>query len=340
MSTKISYARSTAIIGMDKNVGKTTVLNHIIGKTKGNIVLGLTSIGRDGEAVDLVTHTPKPRIYVKKGIILATAKQCMFQSDITKEIIDSTNIKTSLGNIIFIRSKSDGYIDLAGPSTTSQMKEIVEKLKFFGANEIYVDGAISRMTQCSPSIVDSAILCTGAVVGSNVKIVIEKTAHVVKMLTLPRHKSYNLINQLEISQEFRAVLIYNDETLKFIEAQTATQVAEKIDNFITENLSIIYIKGVLSENIIKKILSKKSKNSCIDIIVEDGTKIFISADRYNQMLRHFIQLYVQNPINLREIYYNPTSPNGRFLNDEDLKIGLYEETGIKVINVHGRDSYE
>ena len=96
MSRLISNARSTAIIGMDKNVGKTTVLNYILGKTKDINVLGLTSIGRDGESIDRVTHTPKPRIYVKKGIILATAKQCMFQSDITKEILESTDIKTPM----------------------------------------------------------------------------------------------------------------------------------------------------------------------------------------------------------------------------------------------------
>ncbi len=334
-----SNSDSTAIIGMDKNVGKTTVLNYILSKAKGSDVLGLTSIGRDGESVDRVTHTPKPRIYIKKGTILATAKKCMFQSDITKEILESTNISTPMGNIVFIRSKSDGYIDLAGPSTTSQMREIVNKLKEYGSNQIYVDGAISRMTQCSPAIVDSAILCTGAVIGTSVKTVVDKTAHVVKMLSLPKHRLSDDLEKFDLNESHRAVIIYNDGSKTFLEAYTSTEVAEKIDNFIDEKIETIYIKGVLSEDISKKILSKKSKNLAIDIIVEDGTKIFIGTDVYNQMKRHSVDIYVQYPIDLKALYYNPTSPTGAELDDDTLGKTLREATGLNAINVFGRYSY-
>lgn len=40
--------KTVSIIGMAKNVGKTTVLNHILRKARGIYSLGLTSIGRDG----------------------------------------------------------------------------------------------------------------------------------------------------------------------------------------------------------------------------------------------------------------------------------------------------
>jgi len=46
---------SVSIIGMNKNVGKTTTLNHILEEARGNMSLGLTSIGRDGEELDRVT---------------------------------------------------------------------------------------------------------------------------------------------------------------------------------------------------------------------------------------------------------------------------------------------
>ncbi len=340
MSKVTCNSRSTAIIGMDKNVGKTTVLNYIISKTEGNNVLGLTSIGRDGESVDRVTHTPKPRIYVSRGTILATAKQCMFQSDITKEILESTSIKTPLGNIVFIRSLSDGYIDLAGPSTTSQMREIVSKLKKYKVDEIYVDGAISRMTQCSPSIVDSAVLCTGAVLGRSIEMVVNKTNHVVRMLLLQKHEMSDYLEKIEIPAEYRVVFVLIDGSLKFLEAQTSMEVAEKIADYLEYKISIIYIRGVLSEDISKKILSNKPKKSRIDLVVEDGTKIFLSADIYAQMKRHLLNIYVLNPINLKELYYNPTSPSGTKLDDIDFKLALQESTGLKAINVLGRKNYE
>ena len=54
---------SVSIIGMCKNAGKTTVLNGLISACMRNAeVLGLTSIGRDGERSDLVTNTKKPEI--------------------------------------------------------------------------------------------------------------------------------------------------------------------------------------------------------------------------------------------------------------------------------------
>ena len=74
----IESYRSLSIIGMCKNAGKTTVLNSILsemgatGKT-----LGLTSIGRDGESVDVVTQTHKPGIYVRDGTLIATALEML-----------------------------------------------------------------------------------------------------------------------------------------------------------------------------------------------------------------------------------------------------------------------
>ena len=51
--------KSLSIIGMAKNVGKTVTLNYLIEQsTKRNMVLGLTSAGRDGEKIDAVLeHT-------------------------------------------------------------------------------------------------------------------------------------------------------------------------------------------------------------------------------------------------------------------------------------------
>ena len=66
-----------SIIGMEKNVGKTTVLNKLIEDIGLQKTIGLTSIGRDGEDTDVVTNTHKPRIYVNQGTIIATARDCL-----------------------------------------------------------------------------------------------------------------------------------------------------------------------------------------------------------------------------------------------------------------------
>ena len=55
--------KTISIVGMAKNVGKTTALNYLIEEAEDeSIRLGITSTGRDGETTDLVTNTDKPRV--------------------------------------------------------------------------------------------------------------------------------------------------------------------------------------------------------------------------------------------------------------------------------------
>ena len=86
-----------SIIGMEKNVGKTTVLNKLIEDIGLQKTIGLTSIGRDGEDTDVVTNTHKPRIYVNQGTIIATARDCLRNCDVTKEILYITDFQPLWG---------------------------------------------------------------------------------------------------------------------------------------------------------------------------------------------------------------------------------------------------
>ncbi len=53
-----------SVVGMAKNAGKTVTLNEIINQSmESGTLLGLTSIGRDGETQDVVTCTQN-RLYM------------------------------------------------------------------------------------------------------------------------------------------------------------------------------------------------------------------------------------------------------------------------------------
>ena len=49
---QLQSVRSMSIVGMCKNAGKTTMLNWLLAHSGRGRVLGLTSIGRDGESTD------------------------------------------------------------------------------------------------------------------------------------------------------------------------------------------------------------------------------------------------------------------------------------------------
>ncbi|MCL2855484.1 MAG: hypothetical protein FWE21_07690 [Defluviitaleaceae bacterium] len=177
--------KTISIIGMDKNVGKTTLLNHLIaGFAADGQSLALTSIGRDGEDTDLVTSTPKPRIYVPVGAIVATAEGLLPQCDITLEVQAVTAHATPLGRIVMVRALSAGYVQLAGPSIVAQMADIIQNMPT--TDKVIIDGAISRKTFANPAIAQSAVLCTGATLSPNMDEVAAKTRHAVDILTLPK----------------------------------------------------------------------------------------------------------------------------------------------------------
>ena len=158
----IQGVRSLSIIGMCKNAGKTTVLNKLIAElNESRVRLGLTSIGRDGESTDLVTRTAKPGIYVYEGTLVATAVDMFRLSDITREIIYSTGWPTPMGEVAVVRARSDGSVQLAGPSMTAQLSALVDVFSSFGADMTIIDGALSRKTLCAPTVSEATILFAG-----------------------------------------------------------------------------------------------------------------------------------------------------------------------------------
>ena len=110
---RLNETKTMSIVGMCKNAGKTTMLNWLL--TAGHLrgTLGLTSIGRDGESTDVVTGTEKPGIFVREGTLIATAKDMLRLGDVTKEILMTTGIPTPLGEVVIMRARSAGYVQLA-----------------------------------------------------------------------------------------------------------------------------------------------------------------------------------------------------------------------------------
>jgi len=113
-----------SIIGLSKNVSKTTTLNHIINILRDKQTFGVTSIGRDGEPYDSITKLSKPKIIIEEGTIFATAEDSLKNSDIEVELIKGTDFTTPLGIINIYKAKNKGNIELAGPSMNKQLKDL------------------------------------------------------------------------------------------------------------------------------------------------------------------------------------------------------------------------
>lgn len=187
LAETISAFASIALVGICKNAGKTTVLNALLSiLNRQGVTAAITSVGRDGEPVDVVTGTSKPGIWVRRGSLFVTASGLLRACDVTREIIGTTGFYTPLGEVALVRALSDGVVQLAGPSVNAQVKKIVAALFQHGADRVVVDGAMDRKTFGSPAICDAVILCSGASASSDMETVVRNTAYACELLTLPK----------------------------------------------------------------------------------------------------------------------------------------------------------
>lgn len=311
---KISKYKTLSIIGMEKNVGKTTTLNYLIDKSKGVKTLGLTSIGRDGEDEDVVTHTHKPRIYIYSGTLVATAKNYLLDSDFTFEILETTGINTPVGEIVIVRAVSDGYVHLAGPSINAQLEYINKRLLYYGAEIAIVDGALSRKSLASPKVTEATILCTGASVDRNMNNVVNETINIINLLSLDcveeSTKDEEALNVFKQCKDSSVYLINDCLQVDSLNTLTALDSAREIIDNIKDDTRYILFRGVVDSKFIESFLKNCVNSKDIKIIVQDGTKLFLDNDTYLKAKKKGLSILAMDKINIILVTVNPTSPFG------------------------------
>ena len=173
----LNGVKTMSIVGMCKNAGKTTMLNWMLHHDRLRGTLGLTSIGRDGESTDVVTGTEKPGIFVRDMLRLG---------DVTTEILATTGIPTPLGEVVILRARSAGNVQLAGPSITSQLREVSRMFFELGADKSIIDGALGRKSLGARAVAEGVVLCTGASYHMSMEKVVADTANIYRIMNLPK----------------------------------------------------------------------------------------------------------------------------------------------------------
>ena len=322
---------SVSFIGMSKNAGKTTTLNFFIDEARGRYTLGLSSIGRDGETVDRVTGTSKPRIYIYSGTLITTAAACLKLSDATLEILEITDINTPMGEVVISRAVTDGYIELAGPSTNYQTKQVVEKMFQYGAQKVFVDGALSRKSFASPSVAEATILSTGASISSNYHKIVEETLHSYELLTVDDFRDEDALKELETCGADVILLEENGIQKQF--HQTILGNEKMIIEQITEDTTVIYTKGAITDSFVDGMLRALPLKAKPSILVEDGTKYFISRSNTARLKTRGVKLFCIQPINVVGITVNPFSTNDYAVDSKKVISGLKKYINVLIFDV-------
>lgn len=312
MKELLAKSRVIAIVGRGKNVGKTTTLNHILNLYSDEEGISITSIGYDGEDIDNITETIKPRIYIYPSTYFATTTFGLKHSNFLYEIVEKTNIKTALGNVVIGVAKSYGNILLCGPSIKKDIQYVIDRFKNLSNNKIFIDGAFNKSMQAEPYLSDAMVLATGAAYSTNIEEIVLDTKYIISLY----------------SKKF---LYTNDSNNLY----TYDALFGDIDDFYKKiiNNSTIRLKGSLTDNFIKELLYKNKKIKDIVLVVDNPTICFLSRKIFEYAKVRNISIRFLHTTEIKLITINPVSINSFFLDGEKLINELRKITDIAIYDV-------
>lgn len=322
-----------SIIGMSKNSGKTVTMNRLIEEAfDEGLSVGLTSIGRDGESVDVVTETEKPKIWLENGSLFGTAEGVLSLGDAKTEILKKTEFRTPMGEVIIARVREAGYVQVAGPQLLSEQRVLSEEMLSLGVDFVIIDGALDRLSQAAPLISEAAILASGAVVSRDMNIAVEKTAQTVEALSLPRTSSEALL-ALSPEEREHILIVKKSGEIEVLPYKTALLAGMKLVNHLNRDTAVLYISGSLTHSTIEHLLSS-GRMKDIEVVVKDGTKIFIEPLFWNKYRKLGLQFRVVDPIRLLALTLNPYSPTGYYFDEAEYLKRMRERiTMVPVMDV-------
>ena len=299
--SRLQQVQSMSIVGMCKNAGKTTMLNWLLAHTGRRQILGLTSIGRDGESTDVVTGTEKPSIFVPAGTLIATAKDMLRLGDVTKEILITTGIPTPLGEVVVMRARSDGYVQLAGPSITAQLREVSRMFFELGATQSIIDGALGRKSLGARNVADGIVLCTGASYNMSMDKVIEDTANFCRLMDLPKADTL----PPEATDGLEACLKEHGEA---------------------------YIAGALTDTMVIPLLRSGLLRSS-RLVVADPSKVLLKPDTLDKLAVRDVTLQTRDAAQTLRVTVNPVSAYGWKFDKDEFIDRMRQSVKVPVINV-------
>lgn len=178
--------KSLAIVGLSKNAGKTTVLNHLTGvAVSRSLPAGVVSIGVDGEERDVWSGRPKPQVLVPEGTVVATAGPCLDACAGNWEVLEELPARSLLGQVFLARAVRPGTVKLAGISSAEKIDRVLEGFRRHGVRLALVDGAYDRKAAAHPIRSDGVILVSGASAGKSLEEVVRRTEEWVRIFNLP-----------------------------------------------------------------------------------------------------------------------------------------------------------
>jgi hypothetical protein len=319
----IAPARTLALVGLAKNTGKTQTLTVLLAElARAGRRVGVTSIGRDGEERDVIdSRIAKPRVRLASGSLVATTDALLRASAIAHQRPLATGIRTALGEVVIAELTHEGTIEIAGPSSGDDVRQVGAEMAARGADVVLVDGAIDRRAASAPSVADGLVMATGAVLGEDIEQVVAATVDAVELVRLPRAAPAPDDRALRLERE----LMLNADPQQIAALLRAHPRAD-----------VLLAAGALGERFLEGLLAARRERAGreLQIVADDPTKVFLSHRGAGWFRRQGLSLAVRRPIDLKAITVNPVAPQSHQFDSRMLRELLAQSVaGVPIVDV-------
>jgi hypothetical protein len=335
ISDAIEPATRVALVGLAKNTGKTVTLGAILSELEARgETIGVTSIGRDGEASDALDDAiAKPPILLPAMALVATTERLLERSEGRAEVVLRTPHRTPLGRVVVARLLERGAIEVAGPTAAQDVGEVVETMRRLGARRLLVDGSIDRRAGASPRLADGVVMSTGAVLSADLDQLVRRTKAAVELLTLPAVSDPGL-HARAAALDASALLRDGGEPIPLASAIVHDRVEEVVPLLRGRpDVRAVVIRGAVVEPLLDQ-LGRVRRSTPLTVIADDATRVFLARGTVARYRVRGVELAVLQPIPLLAVTTNPVAPLRHRFDPHELRARIAAELpGVPVLDV-------
>ncbi|MGN6188759.1 MAG: hypothetical protein ACTHOE_07660 [Conexibacter sp.] len=335
ISDAIEPAARVALVGLAKNTGKTVTLGAILSELEARgETIGVTSIGRDGEASDALDDAiAKPPILLPAMALVATTEPLLERSEARAEAVVRTQHRTPLGRVAVARLLERGAVEVAGPTAAQDVGEVVETMRRLGAGRVLVDGSIDRRAGASPRLADGVVMSTGAVLSADLDQLVRRTKAAVELLTLAAVADPAL--HARASALAASALLPDDGDPIPLESAIVHDRVEEVVALLRARPDVraVVVRGALTEPLLEQ-LGRVRRRTPLAVIADDATRVFLGGGTVARFRARGLALAVLQPIPLLAVTTNPVAPLRHRFDPHELRARIAAELpGVPVLDV-------
>jgi hypothetical protein len=300
--------RIVAVVGLAKNVGKTTLLNWLIknlAQQNNSSTFGMITTGRDGEDFDLVGGHRKPKVFVPAGTFFSTRPEVIAQNSSALAIIQKLPYRAGGKRLWLVKALQTILTEIVGPASASEQIKLAQDILDRGADQVFIDGSLDRKSIALAAEVDGLVVVAGAEAGSLQQI----KAELAKL---------QMLTQIECSQDLATK---NKFVTYSVNGQVQTSSLRSILHQESTLLQLpkiteaewIYFPAAFTERSYTKLVSALAQSR---FIFQHPLHIQLSADQLGKI---YHKIAVLSKIKIDGIALNSYSAKGNHLDSELLR---------------------